>query len=82
MREEREAWGPRPGLVGLDERGRDNDLDMLGVRAASPLRCPSSLLARADIPLSPFAPLRSVPPPATSPTSRSSSARSTATVRR
>jgi hypothetical protein len=31
MREEREAWGPRPGLLGLDERGRDNDLDLLGI---------------------------------------------------
>lgn len=31
MREEREAWGPRPGLLGLNERGRDNDLDLLGI---------------------------------------------------
>jgi hypothetical protein len=31
LREEREVWGPRPGLLGLAERGRAEDLELLGV---------------------------------------------------
>lgn len=31
LREEREVWGPRPGLLGLAEKGRAEDLELLGV---------------------------------------------------
>jgi hypothetical protein len=51
LREEREVWGPRPGLMGLPERGVEGDLELLGVSSGvcSAVRCFAFIDQTADL---------------------------------
>ncbi|CDZ97108.1 Sds3-like [Phaffia rhodozyma] len=70
IREEREAIGPRPGLLGLDERSRDVDLQLLGIGSSIRFRPFEQAQHPLMVPPNPMAhhhhhhhPLHPPPPP-------------------